>query len=85
MGKRLGFIHQDLERYHGFVSKGHCAHTSTLQRIHVVTHMSRKCHMIYAQPHLRSMHEYEAKEGGGRTCSAVYSMYGQWEVAGTRY
>ena len=28
MGKRLGFVHQDLERYHGFVSKGHCAHTN---------------------------------------------------------
>ena len=28
MGKRLGFVHQDLERYHGFVSKGHCAQTN---------------------------------------------------------
>ena len=27
MGKRLGFVHQDLERYRGFVSKRHCAHT----------------------------------------------------------
>ena len=28
MGKQLGFVHQDLERYHGFVSKRHCAHTN---------------------------------------------------------
>jgi len=28
MGKRLGFVHQDVERYRGFVSKRHCAHTN---------------------------------------------------------
>ena len=26
MGKRLGLIHQDLERCRGFISKRHCAH-----------------------------------------------------------
>ena len=53
-------------------------------------HTSRKCHMIYAQAHLTSTHEYVTELGKRRRgrslfCCTVYSIYGRWEVDGTRY
>ena len=43
-------------------------------------HMSRKCHMIYAQPHMTSTHGYVTelgkKKAGAELVLLYYSIYG---------